>query len=89
VRGLGRGKSDILRVGLIWVLQGRLAYEAELGASKPSYEASALAVIAITVLGDGIAESQKEVNWRYQRFHSNFDCFRFGSHPVHPSVIER
>jgi hypothetical protein len=22
-------------------------------------------------------------------FHSNFGCFRFGSHPVHPSVIER
>jgi len=21
--------------------------------------------------------------------HSNFDCLRFGSHPVHPSVIER
>ena len=22
-------------------------------------------------------------------FHSNFDCFRLGSHPVNPSVIER
>src|ERR1700722_16295048 len=21
-----------------------------------------------------------------RRFHSNFDCFRFGSHPVHPSA---
>ena len=31
----GQGKSDVLRVALIWVLQGRLACEAKLGALKP------------------------------------------------------
>jgi hypothetical protein len=25
----------------------------------------------------------------HRPFHSNFDCFRFGSHPAHSSVIER
>jgi hypothetical protein len=40
---------------------------------------------------------QPSKSWSYRAasitanrpFHSNFDCFRFGSHPAHPSVIER
>ena len=50
----GQGKSEVLRVALIWVLRSLLA-KAELGTSKPSYDGSvAVAVTAITVLGDGI-----------------------------------
>jgi hypothetical protein len=30
----------------------------------------------------------KVLNGEIRPFHSNFDCFRFGSHPVHPSIIE-
>jgi hypothetical protein len=52
------GKSDILRVALICVFRGRLAYEAELEASKPSYDgAVTLAVMGITVQGDGMGKA--------------------------------
>lgn len=56
--GLRSGESDILRVASIWVLRGRLAYEAELGASNPSYDGSAAhAVTGITFVGDGIGKA--------------------------------
>jgi hypothetical protein len=58
--GPGSGKPRILRVALIWVVRNRLAYAAKLGASEPSYDRSAtLAVIAITVLGDGIRRAKE------------------------------
>jgi hypothetical protein len=42
------------------VLRGRLAYEAELGASNPSYDDTpTLAVMGITILGDGIEKAKE------------------------------
>jgi hypothetical protein len=71
VRDQGRGKSAILRVASIWVLQGRLAYEAELGASKPRYDGvTTLSVMGITVLGDGIGKAREVLTDANRPLHS-------------------
>jgi hypothetical protein len=55
----GQGKSDVLRVALIWVLRVDLRVRQKLGASQPSYDkAAAPAVTGITVLGDGIGKAE-------------------------------
>ena len=60
LRDQGRGKSDILRVA-----------EAELGASKSGYGGlAALAVMAITVLSEGIGSANERVTVATRPFHS-------------------
>ena len=71
MRDWGRGKSDFVRVSLIWVLPSRLAYEAKLGASKSPYDRSAApAVTGITVRGDGIWKAKRRLTNVTGRLHS-------------------
>jgi hypothetical protein len=53
------------------VLRGRLAYEAELGASNPSYDGwAARAVTGITFVGDGIGKAKGRLTVANRPFRS-------------------